>query len=137
MESIKTKQNHRVMVIINYLSFLTFVVLFEYFRNYEAWNLLSSSAIGASFLVFVISFYSAYGKTGAWKQAHRPFSRMDEREAGIAYESLRIAYAVFSVIVLTVLLVYALGKFPVSIIVFAGLLLMAHLLPASILVWRK
>jgi hypothetical protein len=137
MESIKTKQNIRVIVIINYLSLLTFVVLFEYFRSNAAWNLLSYSAAGASFLVFIISFYAAYGKSGAWKQAHKSFSSLDEREAGIAYESLRIAYAVFSVIVLTIILVYALGEFAVSIIVFASLLLMAHLLPASILVWRK
>jgi hypothetical protein len=126
-----------MIIIINYLSLIISLILFEYFRESGAWDLLSVSAISGSMLVFIISFYYAYGKSGAWKQAHRPFSRLDEREAGIAYESLRIAYAVFSVIILIALLVYAIGGFTVSMIVFAGFLLLAHLIPASILFWSK
>ena len=137
MESIRTKTRNRMIIILNYLSLIISLILFEYFREAGAWDLLSVSAIAGSILVFIISFYYAYGKSGAWKQAHRPFSRLDEREAGIAYEALRIAYAVFSVTILIALLLYAISGMAVSMIIFASFLLLAHLIPASVLVWGK
>lgn len=137
METVKNKGMHHMLIILNYAAMICFVALFEYYRSTGIWSLVSISAVCAALLVFILSFYVAYGRSGSWKLIHIPFKKLDEREAGIVYESLRIAYAAFSVIALIALLVYALGEFKLSIMVFAFFLLLAHILPASVISWRN
>ena len=136
MKSSKTKVNNRIGVIINYSSLILAVSLFEYYRYVEMWNYVSITAVSAALFVFIISFYLAYGRTGAWKQVHIPFAKLDEREAGIIYEALRISYSVFAIVALLIMLISAVLTMSVSIIIFAAMLLIAHILPASIIVWR-
>ena len=88
-------------------------------------------------MVWLVSFILTYIRTKAWKQVHRSFKTLDEREAGQIYESLRVAYGIFTVIALVVLFVYSLTELQVSIVIFASLLYLAHVLPASLIVWKK
>ena len=128
--------NNRIGVIINYLSLISTVAIFEYYRAMGDWDYLFVAAISAVLIVFIISFYLAYGRTGAWKQVHIPFKKLDEREAGIIYEALRISYGAFGIIALSIMLISAVVTMSVSIVIFAAMLLIAHILPASIIVWK-
>lgn len=125
------------MIIVNYLALITFTALFEYYRYTGIWDMVSIISVVAGLMVFVLSFYYAYGRTGSWKQVHIPFSKLDEREAGMAYESLRIAYAIFSVVVLLAMMAFALSGLQVGIVAFVSLLLLAHILPASVISWQE
>lgn len=136
MKQNEKKSGIKTGLIINFLSLISTVVLFEYYRYIDDWNLLPIIAVSSALFVFLISFYLVYGRTGAWRQTHRPFSKLDEREAGVIYESLRIAYSVFAILSLSILLVYAVGLWPVSIILFAAMLIIAHIMPASVMLWK-
>jgi uncharacterized membrane protein len=52
-------------------------------------------------------------------------------------KSLRIAYSVFSIIVLVVLYVFALLEIKVSVVLAAGLLLFAHVLPGTVIAFLE
>lgn len=128
--------NRRIGVTLNYISLAAIVFLFEFYKD-SGFPVLAILAISGAILVWLISFILTYIRTQAWKQVHRSFKKLDEREAGQIYESLRIAYSIFTVIALAVLFAYSLTELQVSIIIFASLLYLAHVLPASFIVWKK
>ncbi len=128
--------NRRIGMTLNYLSLAAIVFLFEFYKD-SGFPVLAILAISGAILVWLISFILTYIRTQAWKQVHRSFKKLDEREAGQIYESLRVAYGIFTVIALAVLFVYSLTELQVSIIVFVSLLYLAHVLPASFIVWEK
>ena len=128
--------NRRIGVTLNYISLAAIVFLFEFYKD-SGFPVLAILAISGAILVWLISFILTYIRTQAWKQVHLSFKKLDEREAGQIYESLRIAYSIFTVIALAVLFAYSLTELQVSIIVFASLLYLAHVLPASFIVWKK
>ena len=131
-----TLTNRRIGVTLNYVSLAAIDFLFEFYKDSE-WPVLAILAILGAMVVWLISFILTYIRTQAWKQVHRSFKKLDEREAGQIYESLRVAYSIFGVIALVVLLLYSVSELNVSIIIFASLLYLAHVLPASIIVWKK
>ncbi len=128
--------NRRIGVTLNYISLAAIVFLFEFYKD-SGFPVLAILAISGAILIWLISFILTYIRTQAWKQVHRSFKKLDEREAGQIYESLRIAYSIFTVIALAVLFAYSLTELQVSIIIFASLLYLAHVLPASFIVWKK
>lgn len=128
--------NRRIGLTLNYLSLAAIVFLFEFYKD-TGWPDLAILAISGALMVWLISFILTYIRTRAWKQVHRSFKKLDEREAGQIYESLRVAYGIFTVIALLVLLAYSLTEMQISIIIFASLLYLAHVLPASFIVWKK
>lgn len=127
--------NRRIGVTLNYLSLAAIVFLFEFYKD-SGFPVLAILAISGAILVWLISFILTYIRTRAWKQVHRSFKKLDEREAGQIYESLRVAYSIFTVIALAVLFAFSLTELQVSIIVFVSLLYLAHVLPASFIVWK-
>lgn len=128
--------NRRIGVTLNYFSLAAIVVIFELLKD-SGCPVLTISAISGALMVWLVSFILTYIRTQAWKQVHRSFKTLDEREAGQAYESLRVAYGIFTVIVLAILLLYSVSELRVSIVIFASLLYLAHVLPASFIVWKK
>lgn len=127
--------NRRIGVTLNYISLAAIVFLFEFYKD-SGFPVLAILAISGAILVWLISFILTYIRTRAWKQVHRSFKKLDEREAGQIYESLRVAYSIFTVIALAVLFAFSLTELQVSIIVFVSLLYLAHVLPASFIVWK-
>ncbi len=127
--------NRRIGVTLNYLSLAAIVFLFEFYKD-SGFPVLAILAISGAIMVWLISFILTYIRTEAWKQVHRSFKKLDEREAGQIYESLRVAYSIFTVIALAVLFAFSLTELQVSIIVFVSLLYLAHVLPASFIVWK-
>jgi len=130
-EKMKKNLNNKHYIGLNLLSAALFVPAIEYMKNIEAgWPLITSLVfLGA---VFVISFYFAYYKTGAWKFVHTPLEKLDERELKIAGSTSRISYAVFTVIALLVMLVLSLTELQINVVFTAVFIYFAHILPATI-----
>ena len=78
-----------------------------------------------------------YIKTELWNFIHKPLIKLDGRETALTSKSLRYAYGIFTVVVLSVLLSFALMATTIDIVVVASLILFAHLLPASVIAWTE
>jgi len=76
-------------------------------------------------------------KTGLWQFTHKSLKMLDEREMELTSKSLRIAYAIFTVVVLALLLAIAITSVAIDVVMVAALILFAHLLPASIIAWTQ
>lgn len=70
MKQNEKKSGIKTGLIINFLSLISTVVLFEYYRYIDDWNLLPIIAVSSALFVFLISFYLVYGRTGAWRHYH-------------------------------------------------------------------
>jgi len=90
-----------------------------------------------AFIIFLISFSLTYLKTGLWRFTHKPLKTLDERELALTSKSLRYAYVIFTVIVLILLLSLAIFSAKIDIVLVVSLILLAHLLPASVIAWTE
>ncbi|MBD3415324.1 MAG: hypothetical protein GF421_12955 [Candidatus Aminicenantes bacterium] len=95
------------------------------------------------------SMIKIYFKTGVWSFVHRKSEHMDERELTVARKSLQKAYSIFAVVVLSLIVLSLLsitifdsGTFIAENtsglwIVVAGLIYLAHSLPAAVIVLQE
>jgi hypothetical protein len=95
------------------------------------------------------SMIKIYFKTGVWSFIHRKSEQMDERELAVARKSLQKAYSIFAVVVLSLIVLLLLtitlfnsGTFITENtaglwIVLAGLIYLAHSLPAAVIVIQE
>jgi len=132
-----SKSARRAGVVVNYLALIAIIIFFEIIRRMEIPAWITVAAIAVVVIATGVSYYIVYHRTGLWSFVHRSFDKYDEREAGIALNSLRIAYAIFTVIVLSIMLVYSVTEAPVNGVLVAGLIYMAHVLPASVIAWTE
>lgn len=134
-KSISTN-NLQATVIINATIILAIVVLFEFLKIAESKILLAGLEI-LLVLAAVITFYKAYWKTGLWRLSHKKTEKLDEREMQLISDSLRVSYSVFTIVTLLIIYAFAvIEKGPVDVVIAAGLLYFAHILPSAILGWR-
>ena len=139
MQRSMPKSNRRIAVVVNYSCVVLFVILFCA-GHYFGWNPLVVAGIIAASIVTLISFILLHIRTRLWKLVHTKIEDLDERQVQVTHESLRRSYTIFSVLSLVVLMCLALlnaGRDSILIIIFAGLLYLAHTLPASIIAWRE
>ena len=129
------------MVVINYIATLLVLVLF-YIGDRNDWEVNWLIGAIAALAAVIITFIPVYGRTGLWKFVHTRADNLDEREVLVTYESLRHAYAVFSVITLIFIQVSALTGFgkdwvgdSTGQVVFWWFFYLAHTLPASVIAW--
>ncbi len=130
------KTNGKTGVIATVLSLIAIVVIFEFGKaNLQIvyFVVLEFSAI----LVFLLSFFLTYAKTGLWKFTHKPLKELDEREIALTSKSLRYAYGIFSVTVLALLLSLAITETQIDIVLVVSLMLFAHIIPASVIAWTE
>jgi len=132
--SIKTAS--RVWIVLSLLSLAGLAFTFEY-ANTSGWTTSFTIIEITLIVILLISLTMGFGRTGLWAFSHRSLKTMDEREVMVTSHSLRIAYSVFSIIVLCALLCLSLTERPISIVSVASFILFAHLLPASIVGWSK
>ena len=95
------------------------------------------------------SMIKIYFKTGVWSFVHRKSEHMDERELAVARKSLQKAYTIFTVFVLTLIVLSILGITLFNSgtfisentsglwIAVAGLIYLAHSLPAAVVVLQE
>ncbi|MCK5853008.1 hypothetical protein KAH27_08280 [bacterium] len=136
MKPVKSNQNRRVGVILTILSLCAMVIIFEFCKIKRSYNLCVATEI-IIFIIFSISFVITYLKTGLWQFTHKSLKKLDEREIALTSKSLRIAYAIFTVVILILLLSLAIFNAAIDVVLVAALILLAHILPASVIAWTE
>ena len=125
----------RVGVIISFFSLFLTVSVFEYCRIIDAWSSLFITVEIVSLLIFFLSSFLIYFKTGLLNFTHRSLEKLDEREITLTSKSLRISYAIFTVSVLILIMISSLSNFSIHLVTVVSLIIFAHLLPAAVIAW--
>ncbi len=136
MKPEKTNKNRRVGVIITILSLCAMVIIFEFCKINRNVTLFIATEILA-LIIFSVSFALTFIKTGLWRFTHKSLKKLDEREIALTSKSLRIAYAIFTVVILFLLLSLAIFNAKIDVVLVAALILLAHILPASVIAWTE
>jgi len=93
-------------------------------------------------------------KTNLWRLVHTKYENLDERQIQVTHQSLRHSYGIFTVLILSVMFCIALLRVaPIQclltgssdavpddsmlMVIFAGLLYLAHTLPSSVIAWTE
>lgn len=126
----------RWSVLMTLLSMIGVITSFELGVNI-GWSVFLKIASIVFLALLFISYPLGFVRTGLWNFTHRRINELDEREMQLTGKSLRIAYSVFSIIVLVILYVFALLEIKVSVVLAAGLLLFAHMLPSAVIVFSE
>ena len=132
----KSIRKRRSGVILTYISLVSMVLIFEYCKISQWTNLYVTLEI-VLIIAFIVCFIVTYLKTELWNFIHKPLIKLDEREIALTSKSLRYAYGIFTVVILSVLLSFALMATTIDVVVVASLILFAHLLPASVIAWTE
>ncbi|MEA1898722.1 MAG: hypothetical protein U9N53_13765 [Bacteroidota bacterium] len=126
----------KLLIIFNAVSIFAIVVLFELLKFAENRIWLAGLEI-LLVIAVLVTFYKAYWQTGLWSLSHKKTEKLDEREMQLISDSLKVSYSVFTIV--TLLIIYAVAvieKGPIDVVIAAGLLYFAHILPSAILGWR-
>ena len=137
MEENKTKYPWRLSLIVNFTSILLLIIVFEILKKTGPDNWLVFLEI-LFLAIAIVSFMYAFVMTGLYKFTHRKYSTLDEREVQVVNKALRYSYSIFTILVLVIIYVYAIFENgPIDVVIAAGLLYFAHMLPAGILGWNQ
>jgi hypothetical protein len=88
-------------------------------------------------LFFLVSFLVGFVPSGAWKFSHKPVQILDEKELKVNSAIMRIAYSVFTVLVIVLMLVFVLIEWQLDMVLVTTLIIFTYLIPASLIAWRK
>ena len=133
MELTTSKSNRRIGVIINFICLTVIVLLFELIKLKREPILLIYELI--PFGIFILSYIIYFVKTGLWKFTHKSLNKLDEREIQLTNKSLRFSYSIFTIITLSLFMIYTLLGLQVNMVLVVSLLFLAHILPAYYISW--
>ena len=136
MEQKKSISKRRLGVVVTFLSLCSMVLIFEYCKIEKRDSAFIAIEI-IPLIIFFVSFRLTFIKTGLWKFTHKPLKKLDEREIALTSKSLRYAYGIFTVFTLFLLLSFSILCKPMSIVLVVSLILVAHLIPASVIAWTE
>jgi hypothetical protein len=124
----------KLWVIVNYLSIALLLVLF-YNSQIFSYNklLLLLFIIPAGSLL--LSFIVLYWRTGLWKITHTKYLPENVDYIRRYYIITRISYIIFTIMIISLLFYFSICDKRVDVLLSACLLYIAHILPASIMVW--
>jgi fatty acid desaturase len=123
-------------VILTMLSLAGVVVLFELGIRTQ-WSTVMIISEISLLVILLITFILSFMSSGLWNFSHKPLKELDEREMEMTSKSLRAAYALFTVFVLCLLLVFSLLNIAISIVLAVSLILFAHLLPGAVIAFTE
>ena len=134
MKNLKLNSIH--FMLMNYLSLIFIVITFQYLRDIDwTWVFVTSEIF--FIVLFIISFYFAYFKTGTWGFVHRSLEKLDERELKIVGKTSNLSYVIFTIVALAIMFVLSVTEWRINIVFTVALIYFAHILPASILVIKN
>lgn len=136
MEFLKPKKRRRISVLLTNLWLIAIVLSFEYLRWVDN-NIVARIAGLVFLLAFVWGFIVTYVQPGLWRFIHKPVKYLDEREIALTGKTVRRAYNIFSVIVLSILFLFALSDLAFDVVMVVAFIIFAHMLPASIIAWTE
>ncbi len=131
-----TKQIRRIGIIINFKSLVAIVLFFEFIRT----GIIPKKFIILElipFAILLISYILYFGRTGIWNFTHKSTDKLDEREIQLTNQSLRFSYSVFTVITLSLFMIYTLLEIQVNMVLVVSLLYLAHILPSYFISWTE
>jgi hypothetical protein len=134
-----SKPGRRWAVLINYGCLLFFVGMFIT-GKYMGWNIAVIVCGLLALIILLISFAVLHVKTKLWGLVHSKAADLDERELQLTLQSLRQSYIIYAIVSLLVIFSLAMlaGRHDSTlIIIYAGLLYLAHTLPSAIIAWRE
>ena len=137
MEQHYSIRQNRLWVVSNYVILLFFLGLF-YLGKELAWPQSIIAVEVILFILFLVSFRRAFLLTNFWKMVHSSKNRLDEREMQVVLNALKNSYVIFTIVCLLIIYGFAVAeKGPVNVIIAAGLLYLAHTLPAAVVGWHE
>jgi len=123
-------------IVINLVA-LGFIILSFTDKNYSRGKLwLIITAIFA-LLVLIYTYYYSFSQTGLWRETHTIIPGKSQLTTGERARALSFAYSVFTIILIVFLLYQVLSKTIPHIAAVAGLIYLAHILPAVYLGWKR
>jgi hypothetical protein len=137
MNALELVSIRRIAVVINY-SLLLLSLFFSMIGHSFEWPIAIKVAFWFSAIFVLVTFFPIHIQTGLWRLAHAKIGALDEREVQHTLETLRLAYIIFSIVSLLIIItsvVFSLGSQTQQLVIFWVLLYLAHTLPSSILAW--
>ncbi|MDA3911467.1 MAG: hypothetical protein PF448_08940 [Bacteroidales bacterium] len=125
-----------ITIALTYVALAGFIVSFEYCKIHGL-KLWSEALCIVFLLIFAAGFYLGFIRTGLWRFIHKPLRQMDEKEFEITSRALRIAYTVFALFIISLLLVFSFAGYSPDLVSVIGIFLLAHTLPAAVIGWTK
>jgi hypothetical protein len=137
MEQHYSIRQNRLWIISNYASLVLFLILF-YLSKELTWARSIIAVEVILFILFLFSFRRAFVLTNFWKMVHSAKNRLDEREMQVVLNALKNSYVIFTIVCLLIIYGFAVAeKGPVDVIIAAGLIYLAHTLPAAVVGWHE
>ena len=136
MSNSKIKSNLRIPIVSNLAAIMYIIIRWELnpLARTSTWFLIT---VGLALFILLLTYYICFWRTGLWKYTHEKVDKLDERELAENNSALRFSYSVFSILVLTMMLIYVLAEVTISIIPVVLLIYLAHVLPGVYLGFRK
>jgi hypothetical protein len=133
-----SRTQRRVGVLLNYAALAMIPVIFAIGEAVD-WSPITIGGMIACALLVVATLVRYHVGTGLWKLVHTKVADLDERQVQVTHGALRHSYSIFTILCLVGLLWKSIfhARGPDLIIIFAGLLYLAHTLPSSILAWTE
>lgn len=134
-----SRSKRRAGVLLNVAGLVLFFVAF-FAADLLARPVWLLGGMAVMLVVVVASFVATFWRTKLWHLVHRRSELLDEREMRVVHEAVNRSYAVFSVLCLALLLI--LLQFepevpPAGKVLLAGLIYLAHMLPAMFVAWSE
>ena len=136
MKQPENRMIRRIGIIINLIA-LSYIVITWAINPGEKTRLGLLLSGGFAMLILLFTYYYSFWRTNLWRYTHTRVNKLNERELVENNQALRFAYSAFTVIVLFMLMYYVLSPAVLSIVPVAGMIYLAHILPAVYLGWTK
>jgi hypothetical protein len=136
METKASPGKARLGVILTFLSLIGIVWIYEWTAAHT-WSTATIILEIILLIIFIAGFIASAVKTGCWKYVNTSIKDLEEKESIVINKALKAGYALFSLIALCLLIIFALIGKPISIVMAVAMILLAYLIPISIIAWTN
>ena len=132
-----SQRKQRIAVIVNYLCMTLLLIIFQIIKIFDLEKIFLLIEVIPAIGLF-ISFKVAFKTSRLWTLTHSSFTKLDEREQYIIYKATALSYSIFTILTLSLIYSFNILQFElIDVTLAAGLLYLAHILPASIIAWNE
>jgi len=136
MEIKTPKSERRMWIIINFISLILLVLIFELIKSgFLTQKHIFFEIVPISILIF--TYIQQFVSTELWKFTHKSLQKLDEREMQLSNKALRFSYSFFTILSLGLIYIYSLLGMRIHVVFIASLLYLAHILPAYFISWTE
>ena len=140
MNNTLSLKNRKWLISINLITLCGTIIFYELFKELfktAEQTLFFGGILAALLLLIIVTYYYGFYKTRLWHLVHISDKELDERELQVTNTGLKYAYAIFTVTALVVIYWHNIAEIHVNGLTAAGLLYLAHILPATVIGWRE